>query len=83
MRSRCTIWQGSRNSSGYPTRRKGARVVLVTREVLAGALGRPIRAGYEAAHRCHVRACINPAHLVETTHRANCRMRNPNRRNGR
>jgi hypothetical protein len=63
------------NNCNYPVRKKGGRMVLVTREVLAGALGRPIRAGYEAAHRCHVRACINPAHLVESTHRDNCRMR--------
>lgn len=79
MRSPCTRWQGSRNTDGYPTRRKGARVVLVHREVLAGALGRPIRRGMEAAHVCHVRDCINPAHLVECSHRVNCNMRRAGR----
>jgi hypothetical protein len=73
--SPCTLWQGARNSDGYPVRKKGGRMVLVTREVLAGSLGRAIRRGRECAHVCHVRACINPAHLVEASHRDNCRMR--------
>lgn len=79
MRSPCTPWQGAVTRDGYPCRKYRGRFVYVHREALAGALGRPLRRGMEAAHRCGNRACINPAHLVECSHAENCRMPNPRR----
>lgn len=40
-------------------------------ELLVG----PIPAGHDLHHTCHVRACVNPAHLQPMTHAANVRER--------
>jgi hypothetical protein len=75
----CHLWPGARTGDGYAERKVRGRVVYVHREVLERKLGRRIRRDRECAHLCHVRHCVNPAHLIETTHRANCRMLNPHR----
>lgn len=76
----CTLWDGARTKDGYGARKVGGRFVYVHREALERKLGRRIRRDREAAHLCGVRCCHNPAHLVECTHRANCRMVTPRSR---
>lgn len=41
------------------------------RVVLEKKLGRPIKPGYFACHKCDNKNCIEPEHLFEGTHRDN------------
>lgn len=68
----CWLWTGSTNSTGYgqiedrsdPSLRKGYVVHRLMWEALRG----PIPEGYDLHHRCHVRVCANPDHLVPMDH---------------
>jgi hypothetical protein len=69
----CWPWTASRFPEGYG--RFGFRWIAwgerAHRIVLVMTLGRPIREGYEACHRCSNPPCCNPAHLYEGTHAEN------------
>lgn len=57
--------------AGYPVARTGGHRVYVHREMLARKLGRPVRRGYDAHHRCPYRTCVNPGCLEELPHSVN------------
>lgn len=67
----CWPWMGAQNGDGYGMIRAerqadGSHPILYAHRVaLALALGRPIREGYFANHRCDVPRCVRPAHLYE------------------
>jgi HNH endonuclease len=68
--SGCHIWQGRRNSSGYPVVSFHGRQHLVHRLTWTLRYGR-IRDGMELCHRCDEPRCINPDHHFVGTHQAN------------
>lgn len=63
----CHIWQGAVNSKGYPSRQLNGRRVSVHRESLETELGRQIKTGRQAHHRCRNPRCVNGSHLEELT----------------
>ena len=71
----CWLWTGARTRLGYGQIGHGGqdgKVVVVHRvayELLVG----PIPEGLELDHLCHVRRCVNPAHLEPVTHLENMR----------
>ena len=71
----CLIWQRGRTTGGYGLVGKG-RERYAHRLSLAAACGltKGQRASIEVVeHACDVRACIQPAHLLASTHAANHR----------
>lgn len=69
----CKIWTKGKDSSGYPMVWRNGETVSLTRIVLAGALGRPIKDGYECGHYCNTPSCYELEHLYEVTHTRNVR----------
>lgn len=64
----CWAWTGARNGWGYGVVRDDsspARLALAHRASLALAIGRPLRAGATANHRCGNKWCVRPRHLYE------------------
>jgi hypothetical protein len=62
----CWLWLGSKGTNGYGQFAKDGvmkRAHRVAWELLIG----PITPGRVLDHRCHVRHCVNPAHLQEVT----------------
>jgi hypothetical protein len=59
--------------SGYVLVRTWGRgqVARAHRLVLERKLGRLIRLGYEACHRCDNKGCLNPSHIYEGTRSEN------------
>lgn len=73
--SGCWIWQGAKNSKGYPCLRIGGRAgktVSVHRLVVELQYG-AIPTGMMACHHCDTPACVNPAHLYLGTAHDNAR----------
>ena len=68
----CLLWQGARNTTGYPVMKLNGVCVVVTRLVLARTVRR-FRKKEEALHACDVRHCIEPAHLSHGTKAQNMR----------
>ena len=73
----CQLWHGVTQHNGYGRVNfrvnKVHRYFMVHRLALILKLGRPIKKGADAAHRCHRRNCME--HLFEQPHRENCRDR--------
>lgn len=70
----CWLWTAGRDKQGYG--RFGLRVGGRATSVLAHRLSFQIANGYlcralQVDHRCHVEACVNPAHLRLTTSKQN------------
>lgn len=65
----CWLWLGAKSGSGYGTWRKNLSAHRVAYEMVTGrALGR-----LHLMHTCDNPICVNPAHLVPTTHAGNMR----------
>lgn len=61
------------NERGYPIVHVGRRTTRAARIVLAHALGRAIRPGLGALHRCDRRTCVREHHVYEGSQRDNMR----------
>jgi HNH endonuclease len=77
--SGCHLWQGTRNSGGYPTIRLHGRNQLVHRLLWTVKFG-AIPDGFELCHRCDEPRCVNPDHHFVGTHQANMADRRQKRR---
>lgn len=62
----CWLWQGTRHADGYGT----FGGTFAHRYMFASLFG-PIETGLKICHTCDVRQCVNPNHLVATTHLKN------------
>ena len=77
--TQCHLATKSINTTGYCLfrmygyKRKYHGCILMHRYVLERKLGRPIRKGELARHRCDRRACLNPEHIEEGTYTDNMR----------
>lgn len=69
---RCWNWIGAKNEKGYgKVRDDVGRLVYAHRVALAIYLGRPLRPGMFANHRCDNKGCVRPVHLYEGTQSEN------------
>jgi hypothetical protein len=62
----CWVWQGCKNGSGYGVISVGGKqrqAHRVSYEAYNGEIGPAMC----ILHKCHVRACVNPAHLHQGT----------------
>jgi hypothetical protein len=77
MTTRCWLWTGSLANNGYGQMSIGSRaqgtfhMVGTHRFALALHLGRPIRPGMFALHRCDNKPCVRDDHLWEGTTQEN------------
>jgi hypothetical protein len=77
--SGCWLWQGFINNGGYGTAYSQALGKSIVAHRLSWMLstGREIPPGLVIHHSCHVRPCVNPAHLHPVTEAENVRMQRP------
>lgn len=68
--SSCWLWTQHLNDDGYGTFRAGGKSWLAHRWSYTQEVG-PIPSGLGIDHRCHVHACVNPAHLRPATQKQN------------
>lgn len=69
--SGCWLWNGSTSGGGYGSFAVGGRQQRAHRVSLFRSLSTDLGGGFQAAHSCGVRACVNPAHLRWATVREN------------
>lgn len=70
----CWLWRGGRTSKGYGKGYLTGKQVYVHRIVYESLVGE-LPAGAVIDHRCHVRHCCNPAHLMLVDDTANAQNR--------
>ncbi len=79
----CWLWMGAVSTGkrgGYACL-KFQQVVLYGHQVAYRLAHGDLPPGTEVSHRCEVRSCINPQHLIPETHKENChRQRRPYRK---
>ena len=63
----CWEWQGARNIRGYGVIKVDGELVLTHRLALSLALGRQLKPGMFANHKCDNKPCSRPSHLYEGT----------------
>jgi HNH endonuclease len=68
--SECWLWVGSRDSKGYGRLANPGKSRLPHRIAYELMIG-PIPPGIELDHLCREKACVNPWHLEQVTHREN------------
>jgi Zinc-binding loop region of homing endonuclease len=67
----CWLWTAGKTAAGYGNIGVGESAELAHAVALYLTSGRwPEQ---EVSHLCHVRACVNPAHLIDESHTANMR----------
>jgi hypothetical protein len=69
----CWVWQMATTRKGYGLVNDGGKVRQAHRVYYERHKG-PIPEGLEVHHRCETRNCVNPAHLLATTHRHHLRL---------
>lgn len=62
--SGCWIWLGSTMADGYGNFTLGQRVYYAHRSSYEAVNGDGSSVGYVVRHRCDIRCCMNPAHLI-------------------
>lgn len=67
----CWLWNRGKNQKGYGLVKINGSMRPVHRLVLGEKLGRAVRSGMDACHKCHTPSCVNPDHLYEGTRRQN------------
>lgn len=70
MRGECQVWTGFVNARGYGQITINGRAAVAHR-VSYELSGATIGQGMQIDHICHVRTCINPAHLRQVTNKQN------------
>ena len=75
----CHTWQGTMNTYGYGHFVVSKKIYRAHRLAYMIAHG-SIADGMQIDHTCHNRACVNPEHLRETTHKQNQENRSGARR---
>lgn len=73
----CWLWTGATNHGGYGKFSVGRRTVSAHRYSFSLHFGRDPGAGLQLDHLCHVRNCVNPAHLRESHPSENQENRTP------
>ena len=63
----CFEFKHSQTNRGYSRLTIRCKQIYAHRLVLERAIGRPIKEGYGALHRCNNTACINENHIYEGT----------------
>lgn len=71
----CRLWLGRVNSDGYANFEMRGVTYSASRTVLEHKLGRPLLAGKESCHTCHVPACVAEDHLYEGDRNSNMKDR--------
>ena len=75
----CWHWTGSRGTGGYGNLNMAVKATRSTsrahRFAYAVASGAPIPVGGHVLHTCHIRHCVNPAHLYLSDNAQNTRDR--------
>ena len=80
MRKKCNLWQKSLEN-GYGRRKVRGHSVYAHRHAYEEAYG-PIPKGIIVRHKCNVRACVEPTHLILGTHKQNAQDRVASGRQG-
>jgi hypothetical protein len=70
----CWLWTGSKNKGGYGTFKVSTDETDYAHRVVYELLVGEIPAGMTIDHRCRVRLCVNPNHLMLATVGENIRL---------
>lgn len=67
----CVEWTGAISSDGYGKVKLCGHMARAHRVALVASRGRDLHPELVVDHLCRIRACVNPEHLREVTHREN------------
>jgi len=68
----CWLWIGARSGGGYGyLYDSSAKKIRRAHRIAYRLFNGEVPVGLELDHRCNTPACVNPTHLIATTHRAN------------